>query len=458
MADWKEQLKIALDGVTSGGKFAVTGTVDSPLPEIAVRGVGKLALPIDAGQAEDLVFAGMPAPFGKGSKTVLDPAVRKAIQIEAARVRFSQDWDATVRRLTADVAAALLGVYGCGAVAGVEARLYKLLVYERGGHFRAHRDTEKEPGMFGSLLIQLPVAGGHTGGSLSVRLQQEEVVWDTAAAAMPGAATTFFADCEHELSEVESGLRVLLAYNLVQTQEGANTVAAAASASAATATAASKAARAAGRAPAAAAVKAKAAAAGRAAALRAVAEAVRAWEAAGEASQPLVALPLAHKYTEASLGFGALKGDDSAKVRALLDCPELEVHLLLVDKMVIGGCDEYLHPDDYEEALETASMITDDDDYYTSTKINYIWHSSQFGRLGEDVGDFGLGIWRIQNSVLGDEELFPDDQQPYQKQYEPYTGNEGPSLTYWYCSALAVVWPRSRRPTVPDRSVRQRRR
>ena len=258
---------------------------------------------------------------------------------------FSRCHSSCVR---ADVAAALLGVYG-GAAAGVEARLYKLLVYERGGHFRPHRDTEKEPGMFGSLLIQLPVAGGHNGGRLSVHLQQEQVLWDTAAAATPpGAVVTsggsgsdgasaavkppaavlqyaaFYADCEHELSEVESGLRVVLAYNLVRTQVGANTVATAASA---TATAASEAA--AGRA-----AEAEAAAASRGAALRALAEAVRAWEAAGEDSQSLVALPLAHKYTEASLGFGALKGDDGAKVRALLDCPELEVHLLLVDKTV----------------------------------------------------------------------------------------------------------------------------
>eukprot|EP00198_Chlamydomonas_reinhardtii_P006327 XP_001695663.1 predicted protein [Chlamydomonas reinhardtii] len=415
MADWKERLKVALGGVTSGGKFAVTGTVDGPLPEIAIRGVGKLALPIDAGQAEDLVFAGMPAPFGKGSKTVLNPAVRKAIQIEAARVRFSQDWDATLRRLTADVAAALLGVYG-GAAAGVEARLYKLLVYERGGHFRPHRDTEKEPGMFGSLLIQLPVAGGHNGGRLSVHLQQEQVLWDTAAAATPpGAVVTsggsgsdgasaavkppaavlqyaaFYADCEHELSEVESGLRVVLAYNLVRTQ------------------------------------------------------AVRAWEAAGEDSQSLVALPLAHKYTEASLGFGALKGDDGAKVRALLDCPELEVHLLLVDKTVYGGCDHYYSDsDEYEEAAETAPMIKDDGCW--DWEVNFIWHSPQSGRLGAHVGDFGLGMKLIQNSVLGGEQLFPEDRQPDQKKYEPYTGNEGPSLTYWYRRALVVVWPRSRSP------------
>lgn len=51
----------------------------------------------------------------------------------------------------------------------VEARLYKLLLYEQGGHFAAHQDTEKERGMVGTLVVQLPCAGGHTGGSLRIR-------------------------------------------------------------------------------------------------------------------------------------------------------------------------------------------------------------------------------------------------------------------------------------------------
>jgi hypothetical protein len=43
---------------------------------------------------------------------------------------------------------------GCGnAVVGAE--LYKLLVYTEGGHCKAHRDTEKSGGMFGTLVITL---------------------------------------------------------------------------------------------------------------------------------------------------------------------------------------------------------------------------------------------------------------------------------------------------------------
>jgi hypothetical protein len=37
-----------------------------------------------------------------------------------------------------------------------EVSLYKLLVYETGGHFAPHRDTEKEAGMVASLVVLLP--------------------------------------------------------------------------------------------------------------------------------------------------------------------------------------------------------------------------------------------------------------------------------------------------------------
>lgn len=50
----------------------------------------------------------------------------------------------------------------------VEAHPYKLLLYEEGGHFQKHKDSEKESGMFGTLLIQLPAA--YEGGELLIEL------------------------------------------------------------------------------------------------------------------------------------------------------------------------------------------------------------------------------------------------------------------------------------------------
>jgi hypothetical protein len=62
-----------------------------------------------------------------------------------------------------------LGLADKGTAVSVEARLSKLLLYEQGGHFSAHQDTEKERGMIGTLVVQLPCAQGHTGGRLTVR-------------------------------------------------------------------------------------------------------------------------------------------------------------------------------------------------------------------------------------------------------------------------------------------------
>ncbi|PNW85444.1 hypothetical protein CHLRE_03g186700v5 [Chlamydomonas reinhardtii] len=445
----------------------VTGAVGGPLPEVAVRGVGKLALPIDAGQAKDLIYAGQPAPYGKGTNTVLDPNVRKATQIEADRVCFSEGWDATLRRLVTGVATAL-SLPGGGA--GVEARLYKLLVYEAGGHFKSHRDTEKEPGMFGTLLVQLPVEGGHTGGQLSIRHLGRKESWDTAA---PPAAETkakggrksaggkasgsqsgsagkqapalqyaaFYADCEHELHTVESGLRVVLAYNLVRVQKPA----------------AAKPAK--GAAAAAAAQPTMARPAISAASLKAVTEAVRAWEAAAAAAQPLVTLPLAHKYTEANLDFGALKSDDGVKVQALLQCPLLDVHLVLISKTVIGtsynsgacyhkrrrrhfcwGYDDESDSEGYEDSEDMAETAVMDEIYDTDTATG-AWISPLFGRLHQGASFY----LPLEDSMLDDDEVFPDGLEPDDREYEGYTGNEGPTLTHVYHRAVVVAWLRSRR-------------
>ena len=58
----------------------------------------------------------------------------------------------------------------------VEARLYKMVLYEEGGFFKAHKDTEKEPGMFATLVVQLPAK--HDEGNLVVRHRGKEENFD----------------------------------------------------------------------------------------------------------------------------------------------------------------------------------------------------------------------------------------------------------------------------------------
>ena len=104
----------------------------------------------------------------------MDTSVRLCRQVEAADVEVSEGWDATIQR-HAQKYGATLGAQKEGEEL-VEARLYKMVLYEEGGFFKAHKDTEKEPGMFGSLVVQLPAKHEH--GKLVVRHRGKEVEFD----------------------------------------------------------------------------------------------------------------------------------------------------------------------------------------------------------------------------------------------------------------------------------------
>ncbi len=61
-------------------------------------------------------------------------------------------WQDYISKLTDKVAFEL----GVSAEITVQAQLYKLLLYQTGDHFVAHRDTEKSPGMFATMTVVLP--------------------------------------------------------------------------------------------------------------------------------------------------------------------------------------------------------------------------------------------------------------------------------------------------------------
>lgn len=211
-----ETLYEALMEVETTGAFATGGKMEGcPLPGLFVEDVGSIALPLQPEQARSLAEHSCQAPFGRGADTVVDTSVRLCRQVEPSRIRVSDTWNAHVQRLARDHATRL-GVGG----ASVEARLYKLVLYEEGGFFKSHKDTEKEPGMFGSLVVQLPAK--HDSGALAVRHRGEEVLFDFGGDNSDSYfySAAFYADCEHELHQVENGNRLCLLYNLVSTGGG----------------------------------------------------------------------------------------------------------------------------------------------------------------------------------------------------------------------------------------------
>ena len=297
MSDLAATLADLLQQVQRPGSFYSTGTIDIHPPRLEIDGVGHIALPLLPVQADQIIDNAEAAPYGRGTETLLDNNVRRTWQIDASRVRisgrrWSEDLSLVVDRVRAELS----------VTARVEAELYKLLVYDTGSFFVAHRDTEKTPGMFATLVLVLP--SDYSGGELLVRHRGQEVRLDLRRDEPSEAAfAAFYADCRHEVLPIASGYRLALIYNLVRVGPGMLPEPPDYDAEQAQVTGL-----------------------------------LRDWSTSAAAPSdkqyPLKLLyPLEHAYSQADLGFDALKGADAAVagvVIAAAEAADCDLHLALV--------------------------------------------------------------------------------------------------------------------------------
>lgn len=201
------------------GDFCTGGAIALPCPAMRIDGVGLVPTPLTPSVAEMVKAVATQAPYGKGPETLVDITVRNAYQIEACKVSFSNpEWELALRTLSQTVAKRL----GTNPDF-VEMSLYKIFLYEQGGHFKPHKDTEKEEGMFGTMVVQFP--SDFTGGEFIVRHCGVERVFDSGAkdnsACYQFHYTAHYADCEHEIKPILSGARLVAVYSLSWKGNGA---------------------------------------------------------------------------------------------------------------------------------------------------------------------------------------------------------------------------------------------
>ncbi|KAJ4415806.1 hypothetical protein N0V85_002571, partial [Neurospora sp. IMI 360204] len=154
----KDDLLEALDNVKVAGSFASFRKLHhSPPAGLHVDGVGDISMPLGETQARQLIAKARQAPYGRGSETIVDTGVRNTWELDASQFTFKdRRWPGYIHALSKRVARNL------GIQSPIRAEIYKMLIYERGALFKSHTDTEKIPGMFGTLVVSLPSA--HTGG------------------------------------------------------------------------------------------------------------------------------------------------------------------------------------------------------------------------------------------------------------------------------------------------------
>lgn len=216
MIDLKEDILNCLNDLKGSGKFISVQTMKFLFPGLEVAQVGEIAYPVNEAQVRTLIQVAHKAPFGKGSETIVNNNVRSVWEIDADKLTFTgSHWaaflDKVVRNIKPD-----LGLEDYT----ISAHLYKMLIYETGDFFLPHKDSEKEKGMFGTLVIGLP--SKHTGGELVVSFEGVEEIADFSQQSGDYKidCAAFYADCDHEVRPLTSGYRICLVYNLIKQKAG----------------------------------------------------------------------------------------------------------------------------------------------------------------------------------------------------------------------------------------------
>ena len=389
--DNTQSLLSALANIKGSGNFHSAGKLPFFLPGICLPDGEEIALPLSPSQAATVKNHCEAAPYGQGENTILDERVRSCWQMDASSLSWSTQWKKALQKVLKSIRKDL------GIDEAIAADPYKLLLYEQGGHFKRHRDTEKLGAMFGSLIIALPSA--HEGGTLTISHEGTDIAinFGTDGNWRDIQYAAFFADCEHEVLPVTSGNRLCLVYNLTLQSGSSSQLNAAISAQAATLIPH----------------------------LRSLHQ---------ESGNQLFAILLDHQYTESNLSLRALKNHDNARGRALMMAAReagFIPHLALVTLYQMGELDE-----DWQYGTSRYEDISDD------ATMGEIYEEGLSISTWRDADDQPVALPEFKihtDQLISAEEI--GSGKPLEKEAEGFTGNAGCTMEYWYRHAAIVLWP-----------------
>jgi len=251
----------------------------------------------------------------------MDDSVRKTWELDHVQFRLSNPrWLAFLAREVLAPAAAQLGLVGASL------KPHKLLLYEPGSFFARHKDSEKEPGMVGTLVVCLLSA--YEGGDVRLSFHGTARKYETAPTSKYDmTALVWFGDVWHEVEELTAGFRLVLTYNLVVPTDNISRGAPSASFFSAQA--------------------------------ETLQRALAAWSEAGCGGYNHIYYPLEHQYSETGLSLGSIKGRDAAVCQVLQHVADAAGFCVFLGSLVHR---KERQEDSYEEDEESTGL----DRVYTS--------------------------------------------------------------------------------------------
>ncbi|KIW68644.1 hypothetical protein PV04_04573 [Phialophora macrospora] len=424
----KDEIFDVLSATQGPSSFACGGVLkETQNPDLCLEDHGAIGLPLSRNDAQIIISKCEQSPFGKGSETVVDTSIRKSWQLNPSQFTIrNPKWQQTIKDIVSKIHGELLldiELDSCSA------ELYKLLLYEPGAFFKAHKDSEKAPGMFGTLVICLPSA--HEGGELILNFNGATKSIQTASSsALAMSYAAWYADVLHEVKPVTSGYRLVLTYNLICLNAAGK-----------------------GRVP-------------PVTSFEDQYNLIAALTKYNEQLQHLDSLPnflvyrLEHQYTQASLRADRLKGPDFGRLQCLKQVADelgFGLYLANMEKEIIMSDDSYedRHYDYYDDEEDDGE--DDEEDDYKLKRDDNRCDEEELSRsitLKYVVNLDGRRIDRAidyrSSGVAVDEETFvgfadEEDEEPDDEEHSGFTGNEGCTATYWYRTTVIVIVPPARK-------------
>ena len=391
------ELLTLMDKVKTSGTFSVGGTLPSIPPGLKVKGVGNVALPLLEQQAKALIEFSQQSPFGYGEETVYDTNVRKSWQIAAEDFELTNpQWEEALRGAVEQIGKQL-GLDDCQ----IEFEPYKLLIYEKGGFFAAHRDTEKIPDMFATLVVNLP--SEHEGGELIVSHGGQSHTYSFADSdGFHPPFVAFYADCYHEVKPVTAGYRINLVYNLAIANRKKQPLLSA-----------------------------------QTQVIEDIGRALQKWKRESD-ENPLLIYLLEHSYTEQNISLSNLKHGDFAKASVLLKAAEQ------------NDCQAFLclatyYRTSYGETVYygrySSRYDLDEDDFEEyDVDTEEVYAHSFISAAGEKIAVRKLRL--DEDDLLAKTPIREGPGRGYS--ISEATGNEGATKDLWYHRGAVIIWPKDR--------------
>jgi len=396
MSQFQESFSAIVSNFQGNGSFCVHDEINFIPPGLVIDEIGEIGFPLEVNSAQKIISVSQKAPFGLGSKTIVDESVRKTWELDPQFFKLNNpEWKNSIQSILEQTCEAL-DIDSKTATAS----LYKLLIYEEGGFFKTHKDSEKEDGMFGTLTVNLP--SNFEGGELNITFDDEEIIVDFSKTSNYKIAfAAFFADCDHEIKPLKKGYKLSLVYNLLldksipQMKLVSNSVN-----------------------------------------VKQVSDLLKA--NMNEFSEQANVFLLDHQYTPANFEENTLKLKDKLIVQTVLEAA----------KEVGFYAKPYLFTHYVMGELES--------DYDYSNRYNSRWKSDVVTETSGDMGEVyeeysQLEYWMKEGmpsiGILDESEVQVinpikyDEDSPIDEHEEGFTGNAGMTKEYWYHYAAIVLFP-----------------